>query len=188
MNIQLIVGLANPLAEYGKTRHNAGAWLLEALAEKWGVTLRAEKKFHGALGLFQIGNLSVRLLIPSYYMNQNGICVAAVAKFYNILPQSILVAHDELDFPAGVVRLKEGGGHGGHNGLRNVIDQLKSNEFRRVRIGIDHPGDRNKVHDYVLGPPSSADRMKIIASIDQVNAWMEKIVEGHIQDVMQALH
>lgn len=186
--IQLIVGLANPGADYAKTRHNAGAWLLEEMAKRWGITLRAESKFKGLLGTFQSGEISGRLLIPSHYMNQNGISVAAVARFYNIPPESILVAHDELDFPAGVARLKQGGGHGGHNGLRSVIQQLQSSEFSRVRIGIGHPGDRNKVHDYVLSRPSVSDHLKIMESIDQVNDWMDKIISGQIQDAMKALH
>lgn len=186
--IQLVAGLANPGPDYAKTRHNAGAWFLEALAKREGVTLRAESKFQGLLGAFQSGETTTRLLIPAHYMNQNGLSIAAVARFYNIAPQSILIAHDELDFPAGIIRLKQGGGHGGHNGLRNAIQQLQSSDFSRIRIGIGHPGDRNKVHDYVLSRPSQSDHLKIMESIDLVNSWVDKIIAGHFQDAMKALH
>ncbi len=186
--IRLIVGLSNPGDAYAKTRHNAGAWLIEALAKRFQTQLRAESKFQGLLGNFQIGEITGRLLLPTRYMNQNGFSVGAVARFYHISPSAILVAHDELDFPAGVTRLKQGGGHGGHNGLRSVIQHLKSNDFLRVRIGIGHPGDRNKVHDYVLNRPSQNDQLKIMESIDRVSDLMEEIIVGNIQDAMKQLH
>ncbi len=187
--LKLIVGLGNPGPEYAHTRHNVGAWLVDQLANDYNATLKKETKFHGFVAQTQIGNCACRLLIPSTYMNDSGLAVASVAKFYKILPEEILVAHDELDFEAGDVRLKAGGGHGGHNGLRDIISRLGNQKnFYRVRIGIGHPGDRNKVTGYVLHKPTASEERKIISGIEAVNAWMPDLMQGEFEKAMHALH
>ena len=150
-SIQLIVGLGNPGAQYEDTRHNAGFWFVEQLARAYGGSLQPEKKFFGYAARITIGGQDVRLLTPSTFMNRSGQAVNAIATFYKIPPQAILVAHDELDHPPGIGRLKQGGGHGGHNGLRDIISSLGNNkDFCRLRIGIGHPGNSKAVVNYVL--------------------------------------
>lgn len=186
--IQLVVGLGNPGKTYAETRHNAGAWLVIRLAELAGVDLKLEPKFHGHIALISADTHKFRLLIPTTFMNHSGQAVRAVAQFYQIPPEAILVAHDELDFPAGVARIKQDGGHGGHNGLRSIIEQLGAKNFHRARIGIGHPGHRSLVHDYVLSRPSSHDHNIIIDAIQQVINIMPALVSGQIQHAMQQLH
>lgn len=167
-SIKLIVGLANPGAEYAATRHNAGAWYVEKLAEQHRQVLKEESKFFGHTGRITLAGADLRLLIPGTFMNLSGKAVAALAGFYRILPEEILVAHDELDLPPGVVRLKQGGGHGGHNGLKDIISQLGNNPgFHRLRVGIGHPGDRNKVVNFVLGKPPASEQRLIDDAIDE---------------------
>lgn len=138
--IKLIVGLGNPGAEYEQTRHNAGALFVERIAAAQGVNLVADRKYFGLTGRYSHQGQDVRLLIPTTYMNRSGQAVAALAGFFRIKPEEILVAHDELDLPPGVAKLKQGGGHGGHNGLRDIIAQLgNQNTFYRLRLGIGHP-------------------------------------------------
>ena len=172
MTIKLIVGLGNPGDKYHGTRHNAGADFARALASRENVSLKSESKFLGESGRWQSGRTDLRLLVPNTYMNRSGNAVAAIASFYKIEPGEILVAHDELDFDPGVVRIKDGGGHGGHNGLRD-IHRVIGPDYRRLRIGIGHPGNARDVSNYVLKQPSAQDR-KLIArhalgrrSIDQ---------------------
>ena len=173
MSIQLIVGLANPGDEYAKTRHNAGAWFVENLARRFDFVLREEPKFEGLFSKFRgsvesIGDLDLRFLVPTTYMNNSGRSVAAITTFFKIASSNLLVAHDELDLPAGVVRLKFGGGHGGHNGLRDIISAIGEN-FWRLRVGIGHPGHKDKVLDYVLHSPSKEERSLIdqgLAGVD----------------------
>lgn len=186
--IKLIVGLGNPGPEYEQTRHNAGAWLIKQLAAQFHVNLRRETKFKGFVAAITVHNHECWLLIPSTFMNLSGQAVNAVANFYKITPQEILVAHDELDFPAGTIRLKQGGGHGGHNGLRDIVAHLHSNDFHRVRIGIGHPGDRDQVHDYVLSAPSRHDRQQIENAIEQLIKTLPDLISGHFQKVMRELH
>ena len=150
--IQLIVGLGNPGPEYEQTRHNAGALFVERIASAQRVSLTADKKYFGLTAKFSHQGNDVRLLIPTTYMNRSGQAVAALANFFRIKPEAILVAHDELDLPPGVAKLKRGGGHGGHNGLRDIIAQLgNQNDFHRLRLGIGHPGDAKLVSNFVLG-------------------------------------
>ena len=138
--IKLIVGLANPGQQYQDTRHNAGAWFVAELARQQGVTLTPESRFFGDTARIFIDGSDIRLLVPSTFMNRSGQAIAALAGFYKILPEEILIAHDELDLPPGSARFKTGGGHGGHNGLRDSISQLGNNKgFHRLRIGIGHP-------------------------------------------------
>jgi PTH1 family peptidyl-tRNA hydrolase len=187
--IELIVGLGNPGRDYEDTRHNAGAWLVDALARSRGVSLQPESKFFGLTGRMQLNGNDVRLLIPTTFMNRSGQAVAALAGFYKIAPESILVAHDELDLPPGVARLKQGGGHGGHNGLRDTIARLGNNAgFQRLRIGIGHPGHADQVVGYVLSRPTAADRQAIDAAIGAALEALPLAVEGDMARAMNQLH
>ena len=186
--IQLIVGLGNPGPEYAVTRHNVGAWFVDLLARQYNIVLKYEKKFHGSVGKIKIGNHEIFLLIPSTYMNDSGYAIKAITNFYKIPIKAVLVAHDELDFLPGIVRLKEGGGHGGHNGLRHTIEQMGSSDFLRLRIGIGHPGNKVLVHDYVLSKPTSHESDLIIASIDKGLTTLPDLAEGKIQKAFQQLH
>ncbi|WP_296807276.1 aminoacyl-tRNA hydrolase [Thiocapsa sp.] len=187
--IRLIVGLGNPGEQYEATRHNVGFWLVDRIAEDFRETFRAESKFFGQLARARVGGADLRLLKPSTYMNRSGQSIAAVARFYSIPPEQILVAHDELDHPVGQVRLKQGGGHAGHNGLRDTIAALGgSRDFWRLRIGIAHPGDRTLVTGYVLGRPSKADAEQINASLADAERILEDLVAGRFQIAMNRLH
>lgn len=170
MAIRWVVGLGNPGPKYEKTRHNAGAWFVQALAAQYGgpdgSKFLANAKLYGFIEEVAIDNQPCQLMIPSVYMNHSGRSVSAIAKYYQLAPEEILIAHDELDFDAGTIRLKQGGGHGGHNGLRDIISALGSRDFYRMRIGIGHPGHKDDVTDYVLSPPSGADRHAIDHAID----------------------
>lgn len=183
--IKLIVGLGNPGAEYEKTRHNAGAWLVREIAQAFHQDFTLEKKFKSQLALIQD---NCWLALPLTYMNQSGQAVKAIASFYKILPQQILVVHDELDFEPGIIRLKQGGGSGGHNGLKDIITQLGSADFYRLRIGIGHPGDRSQVHNYVLHQPSKADLLRITDNFSKIFPLLPKLLEGQISQSMQELH
>jgi peptidyl-tRNA hydrolase (EC 3.1.1.29) len=166
---RLIVGLGNPGAEYEDTRHNAGFWLCERLAAKLGVALKRESRFHGIAGRT---HEQTWLLMPQTFMNCSGQAVAALARFYRIPPADMLVLHDELDLPPGALRLKFGGGLGGHNGLKDIAAHLGTQDFWRLRIGVGHPGDRNQVVDYVLKKPRSEERSLIEEALDRaLDAW-----------------
>ena len=162
--LKLIVGLGNPGTEYARTRHNAGFQFADELAARHGATFRSEPRHRAELARARIADTDLWLLKPMNYMNHSGDALQSVASFYKVAVESILVAYDELDFPAGVVRLKQGGGAAGHNGLRDVIAQM-GDGFWRLRIGIGHPGDRAQVLDYVLGRPSAEDAQLIRATI-----------------------
>ena len=188
-DIKLIVGLGNPGTQYRGTRHNAGADFIEALARSTGITLQEETKFFGLTGRATIAGHDVRLLIPTTFMNLSGKSVASVASFYKIEPEQILVAHDELDIPAGTARFKQGGGHGGHNGLRDIVPALGNNKnFHRLRIGIGHPGHASKVTGYVLNAPSVDDRIRIDACIDEAITALPLLLEGDSTKAMTKLH
>ena len=187
--IKLIAGLGNPGAEYRGTRHNAGADFVAQLARNAGVELRADSKFFGLAGQLTLAGHDLRLLIPTTFMNRSGKAVAAIAGFYKILPEEILIAHDELDLPAGSARFKRGGGHGGHNGLRDIIPALGNNrEFQRLRIGIGHPGHASKVTGYVLGAPGPTDRQRIDQCIDEAIAALPLLLDGDEVKAMTRLH
>ena len=175
--LRAIVGLGNPGTEYAQTRHNTGFWFVERLAARERGVFRVESKFHGELTRLKIGGQDVLLLKPGTFMNRSGQAVQALAQFYKLAPTDILVAHDELDLPAGTMRLKAGGGHGGHNGLRDVHKVL-GESYLRLRIGIGHPGDKNLVLNYVLGRPSKADETLIMDGIEQaanaIETWFSK--------------
>lgn len=187
--VQLIVGLGNPGAEYEQTRHNAGALFVKRLAAQHHVNLVADRKYHGLTGRFTHDGHDVRLLIPTTYMNRSGQAVAALAGFYRIPVESILVAHDELDMPPGVAKLKKGGGHGGHNGLRDIIAQLgNQNGFHRLRLGIGHPGHSSLVSGYVLGRAPRAEQELLDTSIDFALGVLPDILAGDWTRAMQRLH
>lgn len=186
--IKLIVGLGNPGSDYANTRHNAGAWLVEALAEQQQQKLHLEKKFKANITHFKLLEHECWLLIPTTFMNLSGQAVKAFASFYKIAPQEILVAHDELDFTPGIVRLKQGGGAGGHNGLKDIIAQLPSPDFYRLRIGIGHPGNRDDVADYVLHTPSRHEHKQILDAIARALNLIPELIQGKMQHVMRELH
>ena len=187
--IQLIVGLGNPGAEYENTRHNAGAMFVEMLARRFNASLRSDKKFFGELGQASISGHSVRLLIPTTYMNLSGQSVGALANFYKIPPQAILVAHDELDIPPGSARYKQGGGHGGHNGLRDIIAKLSnSRDFARLRIGIGHPGSSKQVVNFVLNKPPQSEQQLIDNAIDKAIETIPEALTGSWSAAVQQLH
>ena len=186
--IKLIVGLGNPGNEYAKTRHNAGFWWVDRLCEKERLTLKSEKKFHGAAARINAAGHDMWLLEPMTFMNVSGRAVQALATFYKILPSEILVLHDELDLPPGTVKIKPGGGHGGHNGLKDIISQLGTQEFWRLRIGIGHPGDRNEVINYVLQAPRAEERPLIEETITRSLELFPLIARGDLQAAMLKLH
>lgn len=174
--IKLIVGLGNPGEKYADTRHNAGEWLIERLARRFNVSLNPENKFFGKTARTLLNGKEVRLLVPTTFMNLSGKAVGALASFYRIKPEEILVIHDELDLPAGTAKLKQGGGHGGHNGLKDIVAQLgNNNNFYRLRIGIGHPGHRDLVAGYVLNKPSPADRDALEKVLDEATDCVEMI-------------
>lgn len=174
--IKLIVGLGNPGEKYADTRHNAGEWLIERLTRRFNVSLNLESKFFGKTVRTLLNGKEVRLLVPTTFMNLSGKAVGALASFYRIKPEEILVIHDELDLPAGVAKLKQGGGHGGHNGLKDIVAQLgNNNNFYRLRIGIGHPGHRDLVAGYVLNKPSPADRDALEKVLDEATDCVEMI-------------
>ncbi|MDG1494268.1 MAG: aminoacyl-tRNA hydrolase [Porticoccaceae bacterium] len=187
--VELIVGLGNPGPNYDRTRHNAGADLVLELAKSYQVALKHESKFFGDTGKINIDGRDVRLLIPTTFMNRSGQSVAALARFYQVPVEAILVVHDELDIAPGAARFKKGGGHGGHNGLRDIVQSLANNKsFARLRIGIGHPGDARQVADYVLKKASPADQQLITNSIDDALRTLPLAITGQWERAMTALH
>lgn len=184
----IIAGLGNPGSQYEQTRHNIGFWWLDQLANDFGLSFKTESRFHGQLIQYTNPEHKVWLIKPLTFMNRSGQSVAALANFYKIPAENILVIHDELDLPAGTVRLKRGGGHGGHNGLRDIISQLGSKDFLRCRIGIDHPGNSKQVADYVLSKPSAADRENMMAGIDNSLRVLPDVLSGNLDKAMNWLH
>ena len=179
--IKLIVGLANPGAKYESTRHNAGEWLVNELARMYNTSLKEEAKYFGKVAKINTEQDEVRLLVPTTFMNLSGKAVGALANFYRIKPEEILVAHDELDLPPGVAKIKQGGGHGGHNGLKDIIASLgNNNNFYRVRIGIGHPGHKDLVANYVLGKPAPQDQEKINSAVDEASRCVEVLFKDGI--------
>ncbi|MFZ3152912.1 aminoacyl-tRNA hydrolase [Pseudomonas sp.] len=187
--VQLIVGLGNPGPEYDQTRHNAGALFVERLADSQRINLSLDKKYFGLVGKFSHQGRDVRLLIPTTFMNRSGQAVAALANFFRIPPEAILVAHDELDMPPGVAKLKLGGGHGGHNGLRDIIAQLgNQNNFYRLRLGIGHPGHSSMVSNFVLGRAPRSEQDLLDTSIDFALGSLPEILAGDWSKAMHKLH
>ncbi len=186
--IELIVGLGNPGSGYAETRHNVGFWFADRLCERQQASLRLDTRFQGELGRLSLAGAERWLLKPMGYMNRSGLCTAQVARYYRIPSEAMLVVHDDLDLPPGVARLKQGGGPGGHNGLRDLISHLGSEAFVRLRIGIGHPGARELVTPYVLSRPSPADREAIEAALEAGLTLLPQILEGELGAVMNRLH
>lgn len=186
--MKLIVGLGNPGEKYALTRHNIGFIWLQQLAAELKVSFVSEAKFHGlcASGIYQ--GEPFRLLMPQTYMNASGMAVASLCRFYQCNPEQILVIHDELDLPPGTIKLKLGGGSGGHNGLKDIITRLGDKDFWRLRIGIGHPGDRAAVVDYVLRPPSKQEAVLIDESISRSLTLCQLLLNGDYMAAMQKLH
>jgi PTH1 family peptidyl-tRNA hydrolase len=189
--IRLIVGLGNPGPEYETTRHNAGFWLADHLADDLRATFSMEKAFSGFVAKAKVGGDNVVLLKPMTYMNKSGLSVGAVARFYKFAPEQVLVLHDELDLMPGHVKLKQGGGHAGHNGLRDIQAVLGSPAFWRLRLGIGHPrtlGLAQQVADFVLHPPRREELTGIEAVIDRCRAVMPQLLQGEFTRATQQLH
>lgn len=176
MTIQLVVGLQNPGTSYKATRHNAGGWFVDALVNQAHAILKTEKSLQAEIAVVSSEHLSYKVALPLTFMNHSGRAVRSVSNFYRILPENILIVHDDLDLPVGRVKLKTGGGHGGHNGIRDIIQQLGTADFHRLRVGIGHPGHKDGVFDYVLGKPSVDDRNKINHAIEQALTVMPLII------------
>ncbi len=186
-NIQLIAGLGNPGNEYEKTRHNAGFWFIDQLTCHYNLTLKSEAKFLGDVAKLNTPSGNVWLLKPATFMNRSGQSIARLAQFYKIKAEQILIVHDDLDLAPGTVKLKQGGGHGGHNGLRDSIAQL-GNNFYRLRLGIGHPGNKEQVVGFVLGKTPQNEKSLIESSIDKSIDSIELILQGDMQKVMNQLH
>jgi len=186
-SIQLIVGLGNLGNEYTGTRHNAGFWWVDQVCAETGSKLNLEAKFFGHAGKLK-NSSEVWLLKPTTFMNASGRSVGALAKFYKIPPEAILVIHDELDLPPGTVKLKKGGGHGGHNGLKDIAAQLGTPDFWRLRLGIGHPGDKNAVANYVLKDPTRDEMRAIEENIDQSTTLLPLLLKGEFEAAMLKLH
>jgi len=191
--IRLVVGLGNPGPKYVSTRHNVGYRFVDSLAARNGGQFRIENKCYGLLCRLLISGRDLRLLKPMTFMNRSGQSVAAVVRYFDIAPEQILIAHDELDLPVGTLRLKQGGGHAGHNGLRDIISALATRDFWRLRIGINHPGinhpeDRLEVVNYVLRPASRDDEERIRDALDQAEQCLSEVLAGEFQRAMHRLH
>lgn len=186
--IQLIVGLANPGKKYAETRHNAGEWFVDELIRETKTSLRSEVKFHGLYGQVTLHGHPCHLLIPTTYMNLSGQAVQACMKFYKIPPETVLIAHDEIDLPPGIIRLKFDGGNGGHNGLKDIISHLHTKQFYRLRIGVGRPNNSDDVVDYVLDKPSKADRHHIDDAILKAQTILPLVLDGEMQKAMHKLH
>lgn len=186
--LRLIVGLGNPGAEYLRTRHNAGFWLVDALAAGQGERWSFDGKLHGESCKVRLAGEAVWLLKPATFMNKSGIAVASALRYYKIAPDECLIAHDDLDLPVGVARLKFDGGHGGQNGLRDIVAHLGHGQFHRLRLGIGHPGHKDKVTGWVLGRPSAQDEDAITDGIARALDVLPLAVQGQFDKAMQQLH
>ena len=187
--LKLIVGLGNPGPQHDSNRHNAGVIFLHHLSKAYGGKLRGESKFFGEFTSINIDGNDIKLLFPATFMNHSGKSVASVCKFFKITPENMLVAYDDIDFDVGVTRFKEGGGHGGHNGIRDIINALGGKkEFFRLRIGVGHPGHKSMVSNYVLSDPSRSEADAIIRDIEDAIRVIPKAVTGEWEEAMRLLH
>ena len=186
--IKLFVGLGNPGTEYEATRHNAGFWWVDALARELKLSLVADRSYHGLLARGNVNGQTVWLLEPQTYMNLSGKSVGALARFFKIAPQDILVVHDELDVPPGQAKLKFGGGHGGHNGLRDIHAQLGTGDYWRLRLGIGHPGDKNQVADWVLKKPAPDEREAIEGCVARTLKAAPQLLAGDMPKATLVVH
>ncbi len=186
--IKLFVGLGNPGSDYDQTRHNAGFWWIDALANQWKLQLRSERNYFGLMARGQVNGDTVWLLEPQTFMNASGKSVGTLARFFKIAPEEILVAHDELDIAPGEAKLKLGGGHAGHNGLRDIHTQLGSPNYWRLRIGIGHPGDKSQVANWVLKKPSPDDRIGIDQAMDRALTAAHHLQNGDMNKATALIH
>jgi peptidyl-tRNA hydrolase, PTH1 family len=186
--INAMVGLGNPGAKYTETRHNAGFWFVEQLADAYAGRLSTESKFHGEVARIQVAGKDIWLLKPDTFMNRCGIAVKSLLSFYKIAPENLLVVHDDIDLAPGSAKLKSGGGHGGHNGLRDIINHLGTRDFQRLRLGVGHPGNKDDVVDYVLQRPSKDDFRQIDDAIAEALKIVPQLASGHWEAAMQQLH
>ena len=186
--LRLIVGLGNPGAEHLRTRHNAGFWFVDALAQSQGVRFGLESKLFGETARVNIGGQSLWLLKPATFMNLSGKSVAAALRYWKIEPEQMLVAHDELDLAPGTARLKFDGGHGGQNGLRDITKLLGHGKYHRLRIGIGHPGHKDRVTSWVLGKPGADDEASILRAIGDADDVLPLAVAGDFNEAMKRLH
>jgi len=187
--VQLIVGLGNPGPEYEKTRHNAGQWFVEQLARRYNAPLKADPKYHGLTGKIMLNGQEIKLLIPTTYMNVSGKAVAALAQFFKISPEQILVAHDEMAIAPGLAKFKLGGGHAGHNGLKDITSKLGNNaNFYRLRLGIGHPGHKDLVTGYVLGKAPQTEQKLIEDALDESLRCLELWQKDGLVKAQHRLH
>jgi PTH1 family peptidyl-tRNA hydrolase len=186
--IQLIAGLGNPGSRYAKTRHNAGFWFVDELARLHGGSWRKETRFFGSVCELRTTSGVIRLLKPDTFMNESGRSVGALARYYNLEVEQILIAHDEIDLPSGVVRLKRGGGHGGHNGLRDIIANMAEKNFVRLRIGVGHPGHSDQVVGYVLNRATATEQDAVDAAVLRATECFNDIADGKLAVAMNGLH
>ena len=184
----LITGLGNPGPKYERTRHNAGFWFVDELKRRYGLSLKVDRKLKGRAAKARIEDIDVVVLAPETFMNESGQSLRAAADFYKVPVDRVLVAYDDLDLPPGTVRLKNGGGHGGHNGLRSIFQHLGSPAFRRLRIGIGHPGQAEQVLPWVLGRARPEEHGAIVEAIDRAADVLPLILAGHDNRAMTALH
>lgn len=188
MTIKLIIGLQNPGSTYEHTRHNAGAWFIQRLAQRHSIFLKLEKKMQAELAELKLESTACMLVLPTTFMNHSGTPVRAIMQFYRFEPEEILVIHDDLDLVPGRAKLKKGGSHGGHNGLRDIIAHLGSSDFFRLRLGIGHPGHKELVHQYVLSKPSAHDRQLIHEVIDRSLSAIPLVLSGDIARAMNQIN
>ena len=187
-SISLIIGLGNPGTKYVQHRHNAGYWFIQMLAQEHGVILNKSSKLFGSLGKAHLAEGSLLLFqADSVFINQSGRALQAVSNFYRIPPENILVAHDEIDFPLAKVRLKQSGGHGGHNGLRDIINHIGA-DFWRLRIGVDHPGNKELVDKHVLSDAGKDEQIEIKSALQQIITLLPELYSGNFHAVMNTLH
>ena len=185
--VRLIAGLGNPGAEYARTRHNAGFWLIDALADRLGARLKPSRQLKGEIASVEVENHLLRLFKPSAYVNVSGASIAAVCRYFRVPASALLVAHDDIDLPDGAARLKFSGGHGGHKGIRDICQHV-GRDFWRLKLGVGHPGRASEVVGYVLKPLSSSDRAAVDQAVQRVLGHVGSLVEGDFQRVMNALH
>lgn len=186
--IRVIAGLGNPGTRYQDTRHNAGFWFVQRVAAAYGAEFRSVPRLFGEVAELRVGSTLVRLLKPATFMNESGRSVGAIARYYAVPAEAVLVAHDEIDLAPGMVRLKRGGGHGGHNGLRDIIAHLGGPAFARLRIGVGHPGHKDQVVGYVLSRPGAQERVLIDDAVERAVAHFDDMIGKGLEQVMNDLH
>jgi len=184
----LVIGLGNPGSKYAETRHNAGFWFLDRVAAEAGLSFRRSLRLHAGIAKGTVMGHDCVLVRPRTFMNESGRAVRAAVNYYKVPASQVLVAYDELDLPAGVARLKQGGGHGGHNGMRDIFRHTTDQGFLRLRIGIGHPGNKNAVTSYVLGRPGREDERMILGAIDEALEVLHRVFDGDLSGAMKQLH